>query len=60
MMANVFDIMLIVGHGVIFYLHSEKSAALVDLDLRSNDQFIDIRRAEINKRNLLPGSGRSF
>eukprot|EP00752_Nemacystus_decipiens_P010771 g9583.t2 len=44
MIANVFDIALIVGHGVIFYLHSQKSTALFDLDLGSNDQFIDIRR----------------
>lgn len=48
MIANLFDIALIVGHGVIFYLHSEKSSALLDLDLRSNDQFVDIRRAKKN------------
>lgn len=55
MIANLFDIALIVGHGVIFYLRSMKSAALVDLDLQSADQFIDIRREKRKDKTPLAG-----
>lgn len=54
MIANLFDIALIVGHGVIFYLHGEKSAALLDLDIQSSDQFFDIRRAKYHGQDTFP------
>ncbi|CAN0153339.1 unnamed protein product [Pylaiella littoralis] len=44
--ANVFDIVLIAGHGVIFYLQGAKTAATRDLDFEDYEQHIDLRQVQ--------------
>lgn len=42
---NLLDIVLIVGHGILFYIVVAKSTAVADLDL-VDDQETDIRHAD--------------
>lgn len=41
--ANLFDLLLIVGHGVVFGLYVAKSWAFSDLEFGPDHQYVDLR-----------------
>lgn len=57
--ANFFDIMLIMGHGIIFYLHSAKVAATRQLDFEDDERRIDLRHVTVKPDRLLYHMGHS-
>lgn len=45
--ANIVDVLLLVGHAAIFGLDIGIANALADLDLQTGDQYIDLRQAKL-------------
>ena len=45
--ANIVDVLLIVGHATIFGLDIEIANALADLQIQAGDQYVDLRQARL-------------
>lgn len=45
-MANIVDLLLLVGHATIFGLDIGIANALADLDLQTGDHYVDFRQAK--------------
>lgn len=45
-MANIVDLLLLVGHATIFGLDIGIANALADLDLQTGDHYVDLRQAK--------------
>lgn len=46
-LANLFDVLLIAGHWIIFGLYAARGDAYEDLQLRVKDQYVDLRQVQV-------------